>query len=84
MVLAFAVLFLLCGAGFHLLLVDDTQSYTRLMMHEFYGQKNIDVLFVGSSHCYAALDPSVTDEAFAANTFNAGSSLQSRPHCFSV
>ena len=74
----FAVLFLLCGIGFRYLLIDDTQSYTRLMMHEFYDQDNIDILFVGSSHCYAALDPAVTDEYFNANTFNAGSSLQAQ------
>ncbi len=83
-ILAFAVLFLLCCAGFRWLLVDDTQSYTRLMMHAFYEQKNIDILFVGSSHCYAALDPSVTDEAFAANTFNAGSSLQALDASFAL
>lgn len=74
----FAAVFLLCGIGFRYLLIDDTQSYTRLMMHEFYSQENIDDLFVGSSHCYAALDPAVTDEYFNANTFNAGSSLQAQ------
>ena len=73
-----AAAFVLCGLGFRWLLVDDTQSYTRLMMHEFYDQKNIDVLFVGSSHCYGALDPSIIDLYFDANTFNAGSSLQAQ------
>ena len=72
----FIALFVLCGNLFRYLLVDDTDSYTRLMMHEFYGQKNIDILFVGSSHCYGSLDPEVTDEIFGMNTFNAGSSLQ--------
>jgi hypothetical protein len=47
------------------------------MMHELYGQeKNIDALFVGSSHCYRSLDTSVTDEIMRMNTFNAGSSAQ--------
>ena len=81
---AFLVLFLFCGKGFHYLLVDDTQSYTRLMMHEFYNQKNIDILFVGSSHCYGALDPEITDELFQANTFNAGSSLQAQDASFAL
>ena len=80
----FAGLFLLCGAGFRYLLVDDSQSYTRLMMHEFYHQDNIDVLFAGSSHCYAALDPAVTDEIFGKNTFNAGSSLQALDASFAL
>lgn len=72
----FIALFILCANGFRYLLIDDTESYTRLMMHEFYGQKNIDVLFVGSSHCYGSLDPKVTDEIFQMNTFNAGTALQ--------
>lgn len=82
--IVFAAVFLLCGAGFRLLVTDDTQSYTRLMMHEFYAQPNIDILFVGSSHCYAALDPAITDEAFGANTFNAGSSLQAQDASFAL
>ena len=83
-VLAFTALFLLCGMGLRWLLIDDTQSYTRLMMHEFYEQGNIDILFVGSSHCYAALDPAVTDNIFGTNTFNAGSSLQALDASFAL
>ncbi|MBQ4514564.1 MAG: hypothetical protein II969_16345 [Anaerolineaceae bacterium] len=82
--LVFMTLFLLCGMGFRWLLIDDTQSYTRLMMHEFYEQENIDNLFVGSSHCYAALDPAVTDKVFGANSFNAGSSLQALDASFAL
>ena len=84
LILFFCALFVLCGKGFHYLLIDDTQSYTRLMMHEFYHQKNIDHLFVGSSHCYAALDPEITDEIFRADTFNAGSSLQAQDASFAL
>lgn len=62
---------------FRYLLIDDTASLTRLMMHEFYAEeKNIDILFLGSSHCYRSLNPKITDEIFQKNTFNAGSSLQ--------
>ena len=82
--LGFMILFFLCGLGFRYLLTDDADSYTRLMMHEFYGQKNIDILFVGSSHCYASLDPSVTDEIFGMNTFNAGTSLQAQDASFAL
>ena len=82
--IGFAAVFLLCGAGFRWLVVDDTRSLTRLMMHEFYSQDNIDILFVGSSHCYGALDPAVTDKAFGVNTFNAGTSLQAQDASFAL
>lgn len=73
----FIILFAGIGKLLRFLLVDDTTSFTRLMMHEFYHQEeNIDVLFVGSSHCYFSFVPSVTDEIFGKNTFCAGSSAQ--------
>lgn len=82
--IAFLILFLLCGLGLRRLLIDDTASYTRLMMHEFYRQDNIDILFVGSSHCYVSLDPRITDGIFEANTFNAGSALQAQDASFAL
>ncbi|MCR5089632.1 MAG: hypothetical protein K6C08_08980 [Oscillospiraceae bacterium] len=45
-------------------------------MHEFYNQDNIDVLFIGASHCYRGYDTDVTDQLFNCNTFNLGSSSQ--------
>ncbi len=82
--LAFVILFLLTGLGLRWFLTDDTASYTRLMMHEFYRQDNIDILFTGSSHCYVSLDPRITDEIFKANTFNAGSALQAQDASFAL
>ena len=39
--------------GLSYLLVDDSQSYTRLTMHELYEEKEpIDTLFLGSSQCF--------------------------------
>ena len=65
------------NAGLRYFLIDDTASYTRLMLHELYTQnQNIDVLFLGSSHCYRSLDPAITDQIFGKNTFNGGSSSQ--------
>lgn len=62
---------------FNYLLVDDTNSYTRVMIHEMYNQpENIDVLFLGSSHCYRTLDPKILDEVWGVNTFNCGTSSQ--------
>lgn len=77
-----SVLFLLAAMFvlnelFRFLLIDDRASYTRIMLHELYSQEeNIDVLFLGSSHCFHSLDPADADIIFGANTFNAGTSLQ--------
>ena len=75
----FLVLCLCIGVnnGLRYLLVDDSAEYDRIMMHELYGQKrNIDILFLGSSHCYRTFDTKITDIGFEANTFNAGSSSE--------
>lgn len=62
---------------FRYVLIDDRLSYTRIMLHELYHPKeNIDVLFLGSSHCFHSLDPRIADNIFEAETFNAGTSLQ--------
>lgn len=72
----FIVSFGVVGKFLRYILVDDTNSYTRVMMHEFYDLENIDIIFVGSSHVYRAIVPTITDEKFACHTFNAGSSNQ--------
>ena len=59
------------------MLIDDSSSYTRIMLHQLYNsEKNIDVLFVGSSHAYRAFVPEITDSEFGLYTFNAGTSSQ--------
>ena len=66
--------------GCNYLLTDDTQSYTRLTMHELYEtagrEKEIDSLFLGSSHCFRAYDPMQFEELTGKNAFNLGSSAQ--------
>lgn len=57
-------------------LIDDVSSYTRLTMHEFYDQDNIDVLVVGASHAYRGFIPSVLSDRLGQDVFNAGSSRQ--------
>lgn len=74
-IIIFLFLMLIINELFRYILIDDTSSLTRIMMHEFYAE-NIDILFLGSSHCYRSLNPEITDEIFHKNTFNAGSSLQ--------
>lgn len=62
--------------GLSYILIDDSNSYTRLTFHEFYTQKIIDTLFVGSSHCFRAVNPEIMDEKTGKNNFNAGTSCQ--------
>lgn len=75
-IVAFISALLIINRILSFLLISDSSSYTRVTLHELYGQDNIDVLFLGSSHCYRSLDPAITDEIFEANTFNAGTSSQ--------
>ena len=76
-IIVFLLLMFFINEVLRYLLIDDSASLTRLMMHEFYTEEeNIDILFLGSSHCYRSLNPQITDEIFQKNTFNAGSSLQ--------
>lgn len=73
----FLNLLFLCHKALWYILVDDTNAYTRTTLHELYTQKeNIDILFLGSSHCYRSLDTTITDKIFDTNTFNAGTSQQ--------
>ncbi len=75
--LIFCCFFVLCGKLFRYILIDDTASYTRVMFHEMYAQDNIDILFVGSSHCYRTFVPEIFDNSLnGKNTFNAGTSSQ--------
>ena len=67
----------LIGKLLRYILVDDSTSYTRIMLHELYSQdENIDVLFLGSSHVYRSIDTKIMDRMLNCNTFNAGTSSQ--------
>ena len=73
---AFAVfavlLFVYCGCRcLNYMLIDDSDQYTRLMMHEFYSQDNIDVLFVGASHGTFGVDPELMGNLTGKKVFNA-------------
>lgn len=76
-ILLFCFLSYLLAKGLRYIVIDDTGSYTRITYHEMYAQKNIDVLFVGSSHCFRSFIPQILDKRLGVNTFNGGSSGQS-------
>lgn len=82
--LLFYIIFIGCGKFFRYILVDDTISYTRITFHEMYEQENVDILFVGSSHCYRSFIPEIFDEELGLNTFNAGTSSQNLDGSFMI
>ena len=66
-ILCFIVAFLIC---------DEHSSYTRIFMHEFYAQKNIDNLYLGASHVSHGLLPSLAEELTGESHFCTGSAGQ--------
>lgn len=76
-VICVAALFIACNEALRYILIDDTESYTRVSMHQLYNsEENIEIAFVGSSHVYRSFVPEITDAGFGAYTFNCGSSSQ--------
>ena len=76
-VFIFIILFLGVGEFLRYILIDDTKSFTRIMFHELYtSKKNIDIAFVGSSHCMNSFIPSIIDKKLDSYSFNLGSSSQ--------
>ena len=59
------------------ILIDDANSYSRIMEHEFYNQADINILCLGGSHCYRGIIPTVVGERIGKSVFNASSSAQS-------
>ncbi len=55
---------------------DDANAYTRVLMHEFHSQENIDLLFCGASHVSHGILPEMADELTGKRTFCAGTPSQ--------
>lgn len=75
-ILLFTVVFFVLSFFIAFLLKDDTTSYSRVLSHEFYNQKNIDILFCGASHVSHGMNPTIADVEFCKNTFNTGTPSQ--------
>lgn len=76
-IIIFFVIYIGVQSLLKFVLLDDTNTISRVMIHDMYSQeKNIDVLFCGASHCQLGINPYIMDEALGKNTFNAGSSSQ--------
>lgn len=79
--IVFIVSILLCiWIGFLILeylYVDGSEVRSRTMMHQFYNEEeNIDNLYLGSSHIYASIIPTVLDELNGENNFALSMSAQ--------
>ena len=75
-VVLFVIIFVVLSVFIAFVLKDDTTSYSRVLTHEFYNQKNIDILFCGASHVSHGMDPRIADKEFGRNTFNTGTPNQ--------
>lgn len=75
-VLLFSVIFFALSYVVAFFLRDDANSYARIMMHEFYCQDNVDVVFCGASHVSHGVDCRQADEVFGATTINLGTPSQ--------
>lgn len=62
--------------GLNFIFNDDIHSYTRVMFDDLYHGDNVDVVFVGGSHVFLAIDPEIADSILDVNTFDASSSMQ--------
>ena len=58
------------------LTVDDSSSFRRFTMHDYYEQDHIDTLFLGSSQALFSVDPGIMDEQLGKNTFILGTTSQ--------
>lgn len=70
------LVFVGCWRGLRYLVTDDTKSYTRITMHEFYDSNKPDILFMGASHCYRGFAPQVIAQKTGQSVFNLASSSQ--------
>lgn len=73
--LIFILIFVLFAQALSFALAP-AQSYTRLSWHDFYAQKELDVIYVGASHALHGIDPTVVDEQLGINSFNMASNSQ--------
>ena len=75
--IAAVLTFFIIGCKFlNYILVNDVRVSSRVMMHEFYNQDNIDVLFVGPSRSQRGIDAPLVSELTGKKVFVAATSAQ--------
>ncbi|MCL2013542.1 MAG: hypothetical protein FWG69_00985 [Oscillospiraceae bacterium] len=65
---AFSVIFCFIFAAF-IHYIDMPRATTRIAMHEFYTQDNIDIFFIGASRFRFAIAPVIIDRELGKNTY---------------
>lgn len=74
--IVFVIVFYILCAITAFLFCDESSSYTRIFMHEFYEQEKVDNIFLGASHVSHGLLPSLADELTGESNFCTGSAGQ--------
>lgn len=76
------------GIGY---LVIPAKSYTRILFHDLYTEydslndnKNIDLVFLGTSHAYRTFNTNYFDQKLRLNSYNFGTSQQTLPGSYYV
>ncbi len=72
----FVFIFIILYQILFYLIVPKYSAYSRLMIHEMYEIRDVDVVFLGSSKMYTTINPWVADEYLGLNTFDLASSGQ--------
>ncbi len=80
----FLIIFYLVCFIVSLFVVNDNNTYTRVLMHELHQQKEIDLMFCGASHVSHGILPSQLDKTLNINSFNTGTPNQSMDGTYAV
>lgn len=74
--LCFFLMFSVVTSLLNIAVIDSSKSFNQKAMDEFYEQKEIDLVYLGSSSVYRSCNPLIFDEVLGMNTFNLGTSSQ--------
>ena len=75
-VVAFTALFFFLTIPVAFVLKDDTNSYARVLFHEFHNQDKIDYLICGASHVSHGLEADIASKKLGKSVFNSGTPSQ--------
>ena len=75
-IICFLIVFFAISGILAFFLKDDSNSYARVLRHEFHNQQKIDFLFSGASHTSHGINPQIADKVFNKSVFNLGTPAQ--------
>lgn len=75
-IICFVIVFFAISGILAFFLKDDSNSYARVLRHEFHNQQKIDYLFSGASHVSHGINPQIADKKFNKSVFNLGTPAQ--------